>query len=212
MPFLLFKVHVGQLVHQRCRRDFCRHKENSDASGDKNSNVPESLGDAGISECCFFCGCAVNSKKRGCEVNSVKNLYFLENVAGSILNRNDEWAHQVKKRMEGKDLINTKYHKNCSINFQNHKSIPLCHGISVSKKIGRPQNESAEEAVSAVVSLVQSERGRIFSMTELTETANRECGDQKVDNRYLKKKLLERFGEEITVISNDGKSDLLILR
>lgn len=146
-------------------------------------------------------------------MQTVKKLQFIENVVGNIARRNDEWSHQVKNRIDSKDLMNANYHKNCSINFQNNKSIPLCHGVSVAKKVGRPQNESRNEAFIKLVELMESEVGHIYSIKDLVEFMQQECGEMdQIENRYLKKKLVEHFGVNLLVITNEGKPDLMVLR
>lgn len=122
---------------------------------------------------CFFCGCKFSeSRKKGLEVNTVKHAYFLENVVGIIGNRSDEWLDQVKKQIEGKELMDARYHKNCNIIFQNYKNVPLCHGVSSSKKLGRPRNDEFDEAFCNLIHLIQNETGRIFSIADLAELAS----------------------------------------
>lgn len=126
----------------------------------------------------------------------VKTIKFTENIRANIEKRNDEWAQQVAIRIHGNDLMNAIYHKNCNINFQNCKNVPLCHGVSTPKQAGRPQNESRNAAFSKVVQAMESEIeiGRVFSIKELVERMI-ECGsDEAVENRYVKKKLVEHYG------------------
>lgn len=100
------------------------------------------------------------------------------------------------------------------MNFQNFKSIPLYLGISVSKKVGRPENKTRNEAFSKLVEHMQSNLGRIFSIKELVDIMQRECdgNEEEIENRYLKEKLMNHFGKDIVVISNEGRPDLLVLR
>lgn len=182
---------------------------------DKNQNQLGSVNS--LSEICFFCGCTAKYLEKGksrVDVEMVKTVKFIENIRANISKRNDEWAQQVSNRIEGKDLLNAGYHKNCNINFQNNKNIPLCHGVSVSKIVGRPQNKPRNAAFSKIVELMQSEIGRIFSIKELVELMQQECDETEgiIENRYVKNKLVEHFGEKIIVISNEGKLDLLALR
>lgn len=146
-------------------------------------------------------------------MQTVKKSQFIDNLAINIAKRNDEWSQDVNNRICSKDLMNASYHKNCNINFQNNKNIPLCYSVSVSQKIGRPQNESRNEAFSKLVDLMESEEERIFSIKELVEIMQQECVDSdRIENRYLKKKLIEHFGVNLMVISNEGKPDLMVLR
>lgn len=146
-------------------------------------------------------------------MQTVKTSQYIENVAENVAKRNDEWSQQVKNRICSKDLMNASYHKNCNINFQNNKNIPLCHGVSVAKKFGRPQNASRNEAFSKLVELMESDVERIFSIKELVELLQRECEESdQIENRYLKKKLVEHFGVNLIVITNEGKPDLMVLR
>lgn len=89
----------------------------------------------------------------------------------------------------------------------------MCHGVSVAKKVGRPQNASRNEAFSKLVELMESDVERIFSIKELVELLQRECEESdQIENRYLKKKLVEHFGVNLIVITNEGKPDLMVLR
>lgn len=142
----------------------------------------------------------------------VTKLDFHKNVADRINKRNDEWSIQVQNRIGSKDLLKAIYHKNCSINFQNFKNIPLCHG-GVAKKSGRPQNTYRNEAFMKVIEHMETYVERIFSIKELVVIMQRECEENdQIENRYLKKKLLEHFGDKVMFISSDGKPDLLLLR
>lgn len=160
-----------------------------------------------------MCDNPITSTEKGTiDVNTVRRQDFIDNVHKSIAKRNDDWSIQVHNRIEAKDLLNATYHRNCSINFQNLKNIPLCHG-GVAKKAGRPQNASRNEAFIKLVEHMESNVGLIFSIKELTVRMQRECDEtDQIENRYLKQKLLKYFGENIMVISNEGKPDLLVLR
>lgn len=141
----------------------------------------------------------------------IKTLKFTESIRSNIEKRNDDWAQRVEDRIQGTDLLNAFYHKDCNINFQNCKSIPLRHGVSIPKKVGRPQNESRNAAFSKIIVLMETEIGRIFSIIDLVELMQEECG-KTIENRYEKQKLVEHFGENLVIVSNEGKLDLLALR
>ncbi|XP_037043653.1 uncharacterized protein LOC119079700 [Bradysia coprophila] len=206
------KVLVGQFVHKHCRRDFGR-KSSKESYPEDLTASNQITSDVSLDEICFFCGCPakyIENGKRRLDVEIAKTSKFIENLPANIAKRSDEWSQKVANRIEGKDLLNATYHKNCNIHFQTLKSIPLCHGVSVAKQVGRPQNQSKLEALSKVVKLMESAEDEIFSIKDLVELMQQEC-DEIIENRYLKKKLLEYFGERVLVITNDGKPDLLVL-
>lgn len=74
------------------------------------------------------------------------------------------------------------------INFQNFKNIPLVHGVSIPKKVGRPTNDSKNEAFSKLVKHIESKAGHIFSIKDLVAFMQQECEENAlIENRFLKK-------------------------
>lgn len=155
------------------------------------------------------------AKKRGYDVYQVRKKSFQDSLKQVIQLRSDSWSEVVQCRIENKDLIEAKakYHQTCNVNFRTHKQVPLAHGGQTIKKSGRPVDESKNIAFQKLVCYIKNHEGESFLMSELSTIMEKEC-DENVSftNQYLKQKLMEHFGDELTIIKKNGCSDLVLFR
>jgi len=184
---------------------------------DEASSLP---GYINLKEVCLFCGNPAKlteGKKRGYDVYTVRDDSFQTAINNIILTRNDEWAHETQARINNQNLfaVSATYHQPCNVNFRTKKQVPLrfANGGKKIKKGGRPVNESKNMAFQKVIDYITCHDGEAMLMSELSSLMQRECIETDgFTNQYLKKKLLEHFGSEITIISKNGCSDLVLFR
>jgi len=121
---------VGQSVHTKCRRDFCRKpalKSEEDVSSDSSSISRHSIKPQFNSkEQCFFCGQSAkyDGRKKGFEVIPVRTKDFQDFIEKVCKDRNDSWSEIVLGRLQyAQDLhaADAVYHQICSVNFRTGK-------------------------------------------------------------------------------------------
>lgn len=99
------------------------------------------------------------------------------------------------------------------MNFRTNKQIPLAHGGKRLKKEGRPIDECKNIAFQKVVDYIERHEGEAMLMSELSIIMERECDETDgYTNQYLKKKLLEHFGDAIFIVKKNGCSDMVLFR
>ena len=149
------QAQVGQSVHQKCRRDFCRPKK----STSKIIEEQPARGRCSVKprfntkEHCFFCGQPAKNdgRKRGNDVIPVRTQDFQDSIAQICKERNDEWSEIVLGRLEyAQDLhaADAVYHQACSVNFRTGKQVPLqhCSDDGSDKDTKRPRDKLRRQA------------------------------------------------------------------
>ena len=128
------QAQVGQSVHQKFRRDFCRPKKSTSKIIEEQPAIGRRSVKPRFStkEHCFFCGQPAKNdgRKRGNEVIPVRTQDFQDSIAQICKERNDEWSEIVLGRLEyAQDLhaADAVYHQACSVNFRTGKQVPLQH-------------------------------------------------------------------------------------
>lgn len=82
---------------------------------------------------------------------------------------------------------------------------------SNSSSCGRPSLEKQQAGFFEVTNILEENYGEVFSITELCKmmTLN---GCQPFSTQYMKKKLLDHFGEKLTIISDPCRPDVVSLK
>ena len=120
--------------------------------------------------------------------------------------RNDEWAEQVKLRVEGAltDLhaADAQYHKDCMSNFRGTRNLQY-----VSKK----SEQQEDNAFIQVIKLLTEDRSRIWNSVEVHDLYISLKGEM-LSRRSLLTKLSEHFGRELLVLSGAGVASIITFR
>ena len=107
------------------------------------------------------------------------------------------------------------YHRSCSTNFRN-KRIPVKYRENTEKdKGGRPENQVQYEAFREVCDILELGDEEKLSIPELVAVMEEKLSDPEFpayDRRYMKKKLLDHYGDGATVIGELGKNDIFAYR
>ncbi|CAC5362575.1 unnamed protein product [Mytilus coruscus] len=128
-------VQPGQSVHQECRRVYCnpkaidrsKKKTNIESNADSPNLRSQTL--FSFADHCLFCGleAKILGKKKGQSIFPVRTEDFQTTVDTICNERGDEWATQVKGRLEcARDFhaADAIYHQSCSVNFRTNKHVP----------------------------------------------------------------------------------------
>ena len=175
------KFKTKLVVHQKCRRDFCRPKK----STSKIIEEQPAIGRRSVKpsfntkEHCFFCGqpAKIDRRKRGNDVIPVRTQDFQDSIAQICKERNDEWSEIVLGRLEyAQDLhaADAVYHQACSVNFRTGKQVPLQHcsddGSDKDTKRprqGRPVDTGKATAFLKVVKFLEENDEEQITITDL---------------------------------------------
>lgn len=147
----------------------------------------------------------MNSILSGNDVSEVKTQNFQETLLKNVEERQDEWANDVKERISTLNLMGALYHKKCDSKFRQKTS---------KSSVGRPQNECRQEAFLKVVDFMNENEGDAFTINDLLDTMKRECAEnvEEYCGKFLKKKLIDHFGENICFLQSKGRPDYIIFR
>ena len=216
----------GDLVHQECRRKYCNPNVikrdinkvhvSSNVSRLLRSMEPPFL----FSENCLFCGqYAKNAgRKRGCDVFPVRTKDFQETIESICKQRGDDWGEKVQGRIVfGQDLhaVDAIYHQSCNVNFRTMKDVPRMHqdDETASKQFsGRPVNSDQIAAFLKVTDYLAENDDEQVTVKDLVEKMKDFSGDDAYSAVYMKKKLLDHYGNSIIITEINGKSNVVTFR
>ena len=135
--------------------------------------------------------------------------------------RNDHWSKDLLGRLSqvidlpAADAI---YHQVCSSNFRTGNNIPLRFSEnedSPCKKIKKSPNRCSVdviEAFNSVTSFIEENEGMMLTVNVLRQIMEDICGDRAYTNTHMKNKLLHHFVDCISVISQEGKCDKVVMK
>ncbi|WAR07353.1 LOW QUALITY PROTEIN: hypothetical protein MAR_017311, partial [Mya arenaria] len=178
-------IHVapGQIVHTDCRRDFIHPRNQCD----NNYN------------------------------SSFDNNYVTR--ADKCIERNDLWSKEVLNRISSvldHPAADAVYHQKCKVNFRTSRLIPRCYSDACEtppkKSPGMPDYVDINESFNNVVSYIEVHEDNILTLSQLTTVMEKSCGERAYTKRHLKSKLLDHFGENISISTLEGKEDMVCLR
>ena len=170
---------------------------------------------------CLYCGTEVNiDKRRPVDGHGVVTDEFAETILGVCRKRADDWAMEVEGRIQYlRDLHanDTVYHQTCSCNFRSMRSVPRQFTpVSSEKraKPGRPINENQEAAFKKVCQYLESQDEQQMTMRDLHSKLsefNDDAQSATYSIKHLKRRLVEKFGDEIHVSGEGGLDDIVAM-
>ncbi|XP_021362244.1 uncharacterized protein LOC110456045 [Mizuhopecten yessoensis] len=219
----------GQQVHQDCRKSYVNPKSmhlNQKKSQDKDTDSllasKSSLRSSSLfdfQQHCLFCGqsARLSGNKRGPDVFPVRTSDFDCTILDICTDRNDDWAAEVKGRIEyAADLYaaDALYHQSCSVNFRTFRQVPQEFSPQTKKQrtpVGRP-SAKRESFIYATEYLVQHDNEQI-TIIDLVKKMAEHCGEENAYSvSHMKVKLLEHFGPRIVISEINGKSNVVTLQ
>ena len=217
----VINVTAGQSVHKKCRANFTKPqniaaaaRETSQARGKRV--LRSEAQKFNFKEHCLFCGEGdqYQGKKKDFVLVPVRTFEFQKTVPEICNERNDEWARKVSDRIESAiDLhaADALYHQKCSVNFRTRKEIPLVftssqEGAAPQKKTkrGRPLEEVRNDAFERVVEFFEQNDEEQLAVKDLVEKMAdflQESETTPYSAVYMKKRIKERFGDDVILQS-----------
>ena len=212
-------------IHTKCRKDYTR-PSSIDASQRRNDVVvtttPTSktlrscVSQFDFKNDCLFCGETTCDDvklpaKRRKSLSQVETIEFRESVLKHSTERNDKWGDSVTARVQNCiDLIavGAMYHRECRTQFFLAKTQNECK-----RSRGRPESEAKSVAFLKLCSYLENNDECQYSMSELLEHMDSYLnGKEGYSNKLLQSKLLEHYGDQITITSIPGKSNVVCFK
>lgn len=225
------RVEAGQIVHKECRAKHINkklisleQKRNAEKASSSFCSLRSQSSLFNFSGHCLFCGTSakVEGRKRGYETFPVRTLDFQDTILGICKERQDEWADDVTGRLEyAQDLhaADAIYHQPCNVNFRTGRQIPsqFCSDESKSARLsqGRPEETERTEAFMKCVTFLEENDDEQVTINDLIRKMDDYLKGSPCDTysfRYMKKKLLEYYGDRIIVTELNGKSNVVTFR
>ena len=151
-------------------------------------------------------------------VHRVETFDFQISIKTLCKTRNDEWANEILGRIEGvNDLpaAEARYHQSCNSNFRTFKNIPEKYRSTseIGKKgRGRPCNTTSIKAFLDTMQYFESHENEQLSVVDLVNIMSERCGNDSYSSVYMKKKMLEYFGDNIIIAEVNGKQDVVTFK
>lgn len=220
-------VEVGSEVHIGCRKRFTDkrtlNKPQTSPSEPSFKRKCRASDKFDPKTDCLFCSTKVDfSKKHSAtdEPQKVRTSEFTNSIKKCCQMRGDEWSISVLGRIEYllSDLhaADCVYHKTCSGNFRTSRQIPqeYCCVTAESKKCGRPQNEEQKLAFLKTCTFFENNDEEQITISDLLLVMEDELQDSEesaYDRTYMKTKLYEKYGNDIIILNQEGKHDVVTL-
>lgn len=217
------KVQPGDVVHINCRRRYCNPKVLSMVA--KTRDIPEEKRTLRskhqefiFSEHCLFCGQDVNheNNQQMTEFFTVRTMDFQKSIEQVISKRNDQWAEEVRTRLElVHDLpaADAVYHQPCSVNFRTLKQIPTSlqkeNNKSEIRTPGRPTNDNQEQGFQKVIQYLKENDNEQVTIADLVKHMETHSGKDAYTIVHMKRKLLKHFGSSIIITEINGLANVV---
>lgn len=205
-------------VHDSCRKEYTREhsiiaslkKQSANQAVPTTSPIKSKLPSFDFKSACFYCAKIIDPKfyerekknhvnKRN-KVHNVRSLFVKESVVQAARKRNDKWSREVTHRIETvADLVAVEalYHKGCSINFFKDPA--------TGKKGGRPPVDDVKTAMEVIYDFIEKGDECQFALSDLISLIEGYVPDE----RTIKKKLEEKYGEDIIITKNQKKVSIV---
>jgi len=169
---------------------------------------------------CLFCSqtCAVEKDRKNpkrwrpayqCRrIDSSGQKSMKELILEACTVRNDDWAEQVRIRVEGtiSDLhaAGARYHVNCKAHFLASSSVTCTSGKSI-------KNELDDSALEYVIDVMSKDLSQLWNSVELYQVYSYNGGNV-LSRKTLLRKLLEFFGDDLVVLHSAGLANVVCFR
>ena len=218
----------GQNVHSDCRKTHCNphyiasHNRKRSIIVNVSINKPtlrstEVLFD--YSKLCLFCGTSdiYDGRRSDFKLVPVRTYDCQSSLIAKCLNRNDDWAHRVKARIESVNDLHAShsvYHQCCNVNFRTGKQIPKRHTVGDSKraKLGRPTDEVQTEAFLKVIEYLEHNDDEQITINTLIQKMAEYIDDidiQPYGFTYMKAQIQKHFGNKVIITEVNGRPNVV---
>ena len=217
----------GQKVHKGCRQRYimprlvdAAAKKRTERERSESPSLRSKKPTFDFQKNCLFC--TLSATKNEKDLISCQTLEVKESLIKKCDERGDQWAEEVRGRLSSiHDLhaADALYHRQCASNFRTNKNVPAKYtaGEQASKKVkvGRPQEKDVQEAFTAVVDYLLENDDEQITVQDLVDymESQLECDPSKAySSVWMKKRLQDKFGEEIIFTEINGKANVATFR
>ena len=205
------------VVHENCRKDFTNplresHQLSSTSSNEntykRRSQVMKFEGKLH----CLFCGKNIEEDSKHPDRNPSHKAEIpnKESIIRKCTERGDDWASEVKMRLEGcTDLVaaDVRYHRQCRVNFFIARYKP-----SESSGIGRPQDKDQDNCFNKLCSWLESQT-EVFTLREIEEEMKKISGTGDAYTvKYIEMRLKSKYKEYVYFVKSPGLPTKVIFR
>ena len=151
---------------------------------------------------------------------SVRTFEFQQKILEICDKRKDEWALEVRCRFNSvNDLPAAEaiYHRICCVNFRTGRSVPQSvndNQESHSACAGRPENFDRKKCFQEIIKNLEEDYDAQITVKDLVALMEKDCleGAYSAKYMYMKKLLVDHFGENIVISELNGKADVITFR
>ena len=208
----LLKTQTSIVVHVKCRKDYTRR---TDSTSKKVDGTHETRRGFDFKSQCIFCEENVYDEVKKFrrqttqKFSVVRTVEFIDNLRANANQRNDNWGKEVLLRVSSViDLVASKgrYHRTCYKYFLR----PDCVKPGTATHQGRKVDKEKSAAFMKLCQYLEENNECQYSIDELMSVMNSyEDNDTIYTKQYLKKRLKDHFGNQITVVDNIGKTGVV---
>ena len=218
---------VGQLVHTECRKKYTNKisvdiamRKKSERDRSESPQLRSKKATFNFQTDCFYCGVTVDPNDPN--IFRSRSLGVKETLLEKCDERKDSWSSQVRARLSViNDLhaADATYHRQCANNFRTKTGIPTAlqseEQIAKRPKVGRPQDNDANEAFSKVADYLREnddEQITVNQLIDLMQSLLKDSSAEAYSYKWMKKKLQDEFKDEIVFTEINGKANVVTFR
>ena len=220
-------VTVGQKVHSQCRaiyihprkiEDHLKKAQEPSASPGKRLRSKDTFDFR--SNCLFCVRIDFDGDERVGNTSAVSTLDTEHKLLQACTERNDEWGHLVRGRIESvNDLpaADAIYHRTCFTNFVTKKNIPISQAGPARKKakLGRKMDPTTDKVFQELTSILENNDDAQISLTDLVSLMEEKLKNSSsiaYSSIYMRRRLEEHFGDNIVFTNLPGKRIIITFR
>jgi 5'-3' exonuclease len=216
---------AGQVVHEECRRIYVNpivikslKRKSTSPVIPISSKLLRSEKQFNFKEDCLFCGKPAhdNAKRKKHGVHSVQTTQFQSTLEQICRDRNDEWAIEVRGRIEfARDLhaADAIYHSTCSGNFRSGKNVPEVFSTckeNASSSRGRPN--TSHKLFLRVTKYLEENDDEQTTIKDLVDYMKSLSEEEAYSHQHMKIKLKRHYGMSIIITELNGKENVVTFR
>ena len=168
---------------------------------------------------CFY---FVSEVKDDRYAQKCQTLSFQKVVLNQCDARKDAWSDEVRGHLSIiNDLLaaDAVYHVQCCTNFGMNRNLPVIISAEVQEperpRLGRPEDQDAKNAFSSVCKFLVENDYEQITVSDLVlymGTLLQHSSSEPYSNKHIKRKLQERYPDEIIFIKINGKSNVVTFK
>ena len=234
----ILRIIVGNVIHEICRRSYCRKTSNNENKENVNPSLSENVqgvnenhiqvNNSSLEDHCFYCNLLITAYQIS-DRNFHKfclTLDFLNDVLQCCEKKQDNVSRNIYSRVLNKKLamvnLNGIYHQKCKVNFfsTENKGLSLSTNISnenncnvnvnnvVKRQRGISVDDERRHAFLKAMLYLENNNEEYLSLETLSEVMT-DNGVQPYESTHLKREIKKHFENVIFSTKNDKEYVIL---